>query len=86
MKKSPKRRTDASSCGKDADLGPIERKDQGGSIRYGGNSVSASRFCSLPPPSVVFPHSDPLVLKMGRSRYGPKRQVQGDLVTLEKAL
>ena len=43
------------------------------------------RFCLLPPPLVVFPHSDPLALRVGRLWYGPKRQVQGDPVTLEKS-
>ena len=34
---------------------------------------------------VEFPCSDPLAPKVRRSWYGPKRQVQGDLVTLEKS-
>ena len=34
---------------------------------------------------VVFPRSDPLALWVGWSWYGPKQQVQGDPVTLEKS-
>ena len=34
---------------------------------------------------VVFPRSDPLALWVGQLWYGPKQQVQGDLVTLEKS-
>ena len=44
-----------------------------------------TRFCLLPPPSGSFPTLGPPRPQVGRSRYGPKRQVQGDLVTLEKS-
>ena len=42
-------------------------------------------FCLLPPPSGSFPTLGLPRPRVGRSRYGPKRQVQGDPVTLEKS-
>ena len=44
-----------------------------------------TRFCLLPPPSGSFPTLGPPRPQVGRSRYGPKQQVQGDPVTLEKS-
>ena len=44
-----------------------------------------TRFCLLPPPSGSFPTLGPPCPRVGRSWYGPKWQVQGDPVTLEKS-